>query len=121
MDPFEAGQIQRGGGIPSASSGQEAGENGAAAAWNAVVTGHAANSGDSAPAEENEGEVLENWAAEPEVGPLEDRDEAVSRVNSLGETTTLDLGSLSLTSLPSLPSAIVALDVPFNRLATLPD
>ncbi|SCB55189.1 type III secretion system effector, E3 ubiquitin ligase YopM/NopM family [Bradyrhizobium shewense] len=121
MDPFEAGQIQRGGRIPSASSGQEGGENGAAARWNAVMTGYAANSGDSAHAEENEDEVLENWAAETEVGPLEDREEAVRRVNARGEATRLDLESLSLTSLPRLPTSIVVLDVPFNRLTTLPD
>ncbi|UFW51378.1 MULTISPECIES: NEL-type E3 ubiquitin ligase domain-containing protein [Bradyrhizobium] len=121
MDPFEAGQSQRGGGISSTSSGQERGENEAAAQWNAVVTGHAANSGNSAHTEDVEGEVLENWAAEPEVGPLEDREEAVRRVNAIGEAITLDLESLSLTSLPRLPSAIVVLDVPFNRLTTLPD
>ncbi|MGY3034124.1 Leucine-rich repeat (LRR) protein [Bradyrhizobium sp. USDA 4354] len=121
MDPFEAGQIQRGGGIPSASSGQERGQNEAAAQWNAVVTGQGANSGDSAHTEDDEGEVLENWAAEPEVGPLEDREEAVRRVTAIGEAITLDLESLSLTSLPRLPSAIVVLDVPFNRLTTLPD
>ncbi|MGY3533247.1 MULTISPECIES: NEL-type E3 ubiquitin ligase domain-containing protein [Bradyrhizobium] len=121
MDPFEAGQIQRGGGVPSASSGQEGGQNGAAAQWNAVVTGYAANSGHSVHAENDEDEVLENWAAEPQVGPLEDRDEAVRRVNALGEATTLNLESLSLTSLPRLPSAIVLLDLPFNRLTTLPD
>ncbi|MGY4199072.1 NEL-type E3 ubiquitin ligase domain-containing protein [Bradyrhizobium sp. USDA 4520] len=121
MDPFEAGQIQRGGGIPSASSGQEGGQNGAAAQWNAVVTGYAANSGHSAHAEDDEEEVLENWAAEPEVGPLEDREEAVRRVNAIGEAVTLNLESLSLTSLPRLPSAIVVLDLPFNRLTTLPD
>ncbi|MCC8972021.1 NEL-type E3 ubiquitin ligase domain-containing protein [Bradyrhizobium brasilense] len=121
MDPFEAGHIQRGGGIPSASSGQEGGQNGAAAQWNAVVTGYAANSGHSADAENDEDEVLENWAAEPEVGPLEDRDEAVRRVNAIGEAVTLNLESLSLTSLPRVPSAIVVLDLPFNRLTTLPD
>ncbi|MCP2223698.1 NEL-type E3 ubiquitin ligase domain-containing protein [Bradyrhizobium elkanii] len=118
MDPFEAGQIQRGGGIPSASSGQEGGENGAAAQWNTVATGYAANSEDSAHAEDDH-EGLENWAAEPEVGPLEDREEAVRRLNARGEATRLDLESLSLTSLPRLPTGIVVLDVPLNRLTTL--
>ncbi|MCA1437995.1 hypothetical protein I6F33_34330 [Bradyrhizobium sp. BRP20] len=120
MDPFEAGQIQRGGGIPSASTGQEGGENGAAAQWNAVATGYAANSEDSAHVEDDD-EGLENWAAEPEVGPLEDREEAVRRLNTRGEATRLDLESLSLTSLPRLPTGIVVLDVPLNRLTTLPD
>ncbi|WGR73071.1 MULTISPECIES: NEL-type E3 ubiquitin ligase domain-containing protein [unclassified Bradyrhizobium] len=121
MDPIETGHIQSNGGIPSVSSGQQDGQDEDAAQWNAVVTGSAANSRDSAHIEGEGDEVLENWAAEPEVGPLEDREEAVRRVNTLGETTTLDLGSLSLTSLPRLPSIIVALDVPFNRLTTLPD
>ncbi|UWU75677.1 NEL-type E3 ubiquitin ligase domain-containing protein [Bradyrhizobium huanghuaihaiense] len=120
MDPFEAGQVQRGGGIPSASSGQEGGENGAAAQWNAVATGYAANPEHSAHLEDDD-EGLENWAAEPEVGPLEDREEALRRLNARGEATRLDLESLSLTSLPRLPTGIVVLDVPLNRLTTLPD
>ncbi|WFU23384.1 NEL-type E3 ubiquitin ligase domain-containing protein [Bradyrhizobium sp. CB1717] len=121
MDPFETGHIHRNGGIPSLSSGGQDGQHEDAAQWNAVVAGSAANPGDSAHIEGAGDEVLEIWAAEPEVGPLEDREEAVRRVNTLGETTTLDLGSLSLTSLPRLPNAVVALDVPFNRLTTLPD
>ncbi|MBP0111084.1 NEL-type E3 ubiquitin ligase domain-containing protein [Bradyrhizobium vignae] len=121
MDPFETGQIRRGDDIPSASSGQEGAENEAAAQWNAAVAGHPARSGDSANTEDDEAEVLENWAAEPEVGPLEDREEAARRVNAMGEAVSLDLESLSLTSLPRLPSAILVLDVPFNRLTTLPD
>ncbi|TGN74162.1 hypothetical protein EOW77_0034210 [Bradyrhizobium yuanmingense] len=120
MDPFETGHIQRNGGIPSVSSGQQDGQNEDAAQWNAVVAGSAANPGDSAHTEGAGDQLLEIWAAEPEVGPLEDREEAVRRVNTLGETTTLDLGSLSLTSLPRLANAVVALDVPFNRLTTLP-
>lgn len=54
-------------------------------------------------------------------GPLEDRDEAARRVNALGEDGILNLESLSLTSLPRLPSEIVVLDVPFNRVTNLPD
>ncbi|MBO4227558.1 NEL-type E3 ubiquitin ligase domain-containing protein [Bradyrhizobium neotropicale] len=121
MDPFEAGQIQRGSGVPSASSEQESRENEAAAQWDGVVMGCAANSADSAHAEGDEDEALEHWAAEPEVGPLEDREEAVRRVNARGEATRLDLESLFLTSLPRLPTGIVVLDVPFNRLTTLPN
>ncbi|WP_172889748.1 NEL-type E3 ubiquitin ligase domain-containing protein [Bradyrhizobium sp. ORS 285] len=119
MNPFETGQVQPGAGIPPESSGQEGGQNGAAAQWNAVVTGHA-NCAPSADAGANN-EALEDWAAEPEAGILEDRDEAVRRVNALGENVWLNLESLFLTSLPRLPSAIVQLDVPFNRLTTLPD
>ncbi|MDA9405373.1 NEL-type E3 ubiquitin ligase domain-containing protein [Bradyrhizobium sp. CCBAU 45384] len=121
MDPFEPGQIRHGGGIPSASSRQEGAEGGGAAQWDAFVTGYAANSGHSTHAAAEQDEALENWAAEPHVGPLEDRDEAARRVNALGEDAILDLGSLSLTSLPRLPSQIVVLDVPFNRLTNLPD
>ncbi|OPY95243.1 hypothetical protein A5906_09315 [Bradyrhizobium sacchari] len=120
MDPFEAGQIRRGGGIPSASSQQEGAEDGGAAQWDAFVTDFAANSGHSTHAAE-QAEALENWAAEPNVGPLEDREEAARQVNALGEDAILSLESLSLTSLPRLPSEIVVLDVPFNRLTNLPD
>ncbi|UVO35630.1 hypothetical protein KUL72_30040 [Bradyrhizobium arachidis] len=121
MDPFEAGQIRRGGGIPSASSRQEGAEDGGAAQWDAFVTGFAANSGDPTHAAAEEDEALENWAAEQHVGPLEDREEAARRLNALAEDAILNLESLSLTSLPRLPSEIVVLDVPFNRLTTLPD
>ncbi|MDD1523503.1 MULTISPECIES: NEL-type E3 ubiquitin ligase domain-containing protein [Bradyrhizobium] len=122
MDPFETGQIPPGGGIPSASSQQEGAEDGRGAAqWDAFVTGFAANSGHSTHTATEADETLENWASEQHVGPLEDRDEAARRVNALGEDAMLDLQSLSLTSLPRLPSEIVVLDVPFNRLTNLPD
>ncbi|MDA9537271.1 hypothetical protein ACM41_13910 [Bradyrhizobium sp. CCBAU 21362] len=121
MDRFQAEQIQRGDVIPSGSSEQEDPGSGATAQWDGVVTSYAANSADSAHAEGDENEVLEHWAAEPEVGPLEDREEAVRRLNARGEATRVDLESLSLTSLPRLPTGIVVLDVPFNRLTTLPD
>ncbi|WP_439397697.1 NEL-type E3 ubiquitin ligase domain-containing protein [Bradyrhizobium sp. PMVTL-01] len=85
------------------------------------MTGFAANSGHSTHAAAEQDEALENWAAEPHVGPLEDRDEAARRVNALGEDGILNLESLSLTSLPRLPSEIVVLDVPLNRLTNLPD
>ncbi|WP_050421299.1 NEL-type E3 ubiquitin ligase domain-containing protein [Bradyrhizobium tropiciagri] len=119
MDPFEAGQIQRHGGMPSASSEQEGRQNEAAAQWQGIAAGYAA--ADSDHAEANEDQALENWAAEPEVGPLEDREEAVRRVNARGEAPTLDLESLFLTGLPRLPDDIVVLDIPFNRLTSLPD
>ncbi|MDA9476853.1 hypothetical protein XI03_20625 [Bradyrhizobium sp. CCBAU 65884] len=122
MDPFETGQIRPDGGIPSASSQQEGAEDGRGATqWDAFVTGFAANSGHSTHAAAEEDETLENWASDQHVGPLEDRDEAARRVNALGEDAMLDLQSLSLTSLPRLPSEIVVLDVPFNRLTNLPD
>jgi Leucine-rich repeat (LRR) protein len=119
MDPFEAGQIQRHGGMASASSEQEGRQNEAAAQWQGIAAGYAA--ADSDHAEANEDQALENWAAEPEVGPLEDREEAVRRVNARGEAPTLDLESLFLTGLPRLPDDIVVLDIPFNRLTSLPD
>ncbi|MBB4365346.1 hypothetical protein GGD65_006412 [Bradyrhizobium sp. CIR18] len=121
MDPFEAGQIRRRENISSASSGQDAGGDGGAAQWDEVVTGFASNSGHSPHGAAEEDEGLENWVAEQDVGPLEDREEAARRMNALGEDAILDLESLSLTSLPRLPSEIVVLDVPFNRLTNLPD
>ncbi|MGV7219175.1 hypothetical protein [Bradyrhizobium sp. UFLA05-112] len=52
--------------------------------------------------------------------PLEHREEAVRRVNARGEAG-LNLESLFLTCLPRLPNDIVVLDVPLNRLTSLPD
>ncbi|MEY9590807.1 hypothetical protein ABIA06_003098 [Bradyrhizobium yuanmingense] len=122
MDPFEAGQIRPDGGIPSASSQQEGAEDARGTAqWDAFVTGFAANARHPTHAAAEEDETLENWASEQHVGPLEDREEAARRVNALGEDAMLDLQSLSLTSLPRLPSEIVVLEVPFNRLSNLPD
>ncbi|MCP1835317.1 Leucine-rich repeat (LRR) protein [Bradyrhizobium sp. USDA 4532] len=119
MVPFEAGQIQHDGGPPSASAEQEGRQNEAAAQWQVLVTGYAAAASDHAQA--NEDQTLENWAAEPEVGPLEDREEVVRRVNARGDADRLNLESLSLTGLPRFPDDIVVLDIPFNRLTSLPD
>ncbi|KRP97701.1 hypothetical protein AOQ73_21220 [Bradyrhizobium pachyrhizi] len=120
MDSFQERQIQRGGANPSASSGQEDREN-EAAQWDGVVSGYAEGPADSAQADGEIDQALENWAAEQQVGPLEDREEAVRRVNARDEAARLDLESLSLTSLPRLPTEIVVLEVPFNRLTSLPD
>ncbi|SDD79802.1 C-terminal novel E3 ligase, LRR-interacting [Bradyrhizobium brasilense] len=122
MDPFERRQIQPGGGFfRSTSSRQEAEQSGPQAQWDAFLTGYAADSGGSAHAEDVDHEVLENWATESEVGPLENREGAVRRLNARGEATRLNLGGLRLTRLPPLPNAIVVLDVGFNRLTSLPD
>ncbi|MCA6104029.1 NEL-type E3 ubiquitin ligase domain-containing protein [Bradyrhizobium australafricanum] len=120
MDSFQERQIQRGGANPSASSGQEDREN-EAAQWEGAVSGYAEGPADSTQADGEIDQALENWAAEQQVGPLEDREEAVRRVNARHESARLDLESLSLTSLPRLPTEIVVLEVPFNRLTSLPD
>ncbi|MBB4380265.1 NEL-type E3 ubiquitin ligase domain-containing protein [Bradyrhizobium sp. SBR1B] len=120
MDPFETGQIGRGG-IPPASSGEEEQQTGGPTEWDAVITGFAATSGHLTDVAVEQDEALENWAAEEDVGLLEDREEAAIRINAVAEEAILDLESLSLTSLPRLPSEIVVIEVPFNRLANLPN
>ncbi|WP_271520899.1 hypothetical protein [Bradyrhizobium sp. CCBAU 53380] len=102
MDPFEAGQILRWDGIPS--KGQEGQENQAGAQWDGVLTGH--DAADSAHAEVDQHQTFENWAAERDVGPLEDREEALARINLSKRDQHLDLGSLSLTSLPGFSTGI---------------
>ncbi|MGY4167394.1 NEL-type E3 ubiquitin ligase domain-containing protein [Bradyrhizobium sp. USDA 4529] len=121
MDSFQERQIQRGSASLSASSGQTDRENEASAQWDGVVSGYAESPADSAHANGEIDQTLENWAAEQHVGPLEDREEALRRVNARDEVARLDLESLSLTSLPRLPTEIVVLEVPFNRLTSLPD
>ncbi|GMO54072.1 NEL-type E3 ubiquitin ligase domain-containing protein [Bradyrhizobium ottawaense] len=124
MDPFDAGQAQRGNGSTE-SSGREDRE-GEEAQWVGVLT-HAvlaaddpANLGDSAPAEGGYDQMLEEWAAEEGQNPLEDRQEAVRRVNAWNQGE-LNLAMLRLTSLPPLPAGLHSLDASFNRLTSLPE
>lgn len=125
MDPFDAGQAQRGDGSTAQSSEREDREGGEAQ-WVGVST-HAvlaaddpANLGDSAPAEGVHDQMLDEWAAEEGQNPLEDRQEAVRRVNAWNQGE-LDLGMLRLTSLPPLPAGLHLLDASFNRLTSLPE
>ncbi|WP_375779357.1 NEL-type E3 ubiquitin ligase domain-containing protein [Bradyrhizobium sp. ma5] len=133
MDPFDAGQVQRGDGSTTESSARED-RDGEEAQWVGVLT-HAvlaaddpANLEDSAPAEGAHDQMLEEWAVEEGQNPLEDRQEAVRRVNAwnqgerdLGMLRLLDLGMLRLTSLPPLPAGLHLLDASFNRLTSLPE
>ncbi|SDG43049.1 hypothetical protein SAMN05216338_1001275 [Bradyrhizobium sp. Rc2d] len=66
MDPFEAGQILRGDGI--SANEREGQENEAGAQWDRVLTGY--DAADSAHAEDDKDQTVENWAAERDVGPL---------------------------------------------------
>ncbi|MEY9181929.1 MULTISPECIES: hypothetical protein [Bradyrhizobium] len=116
MDPFEAGPILRGDGI--SSNEQEGQENEAGAQWDGVLTGY--DVADSAHAEDDQDQTVENWAAERDVGPLEDREEALTRLNLSEFNQHLDLESLSLTSLPRFSTDLRRIDVPFNRLTRLP-
>ena len=117
MDPFEAGRIQRGDGI--SSNEQEGQENEAGAQWDGVLTGY--DVADSAHVEDDQDQTVENWAAERDVGPLEDREEALTRLNLSEFNQHLDLESLSLTSFPRFSTDLRRIDVPFNRLTRLPD
>ncbi|MET4331950.1 hypothetical protein ABIB80_007812 [Bradyrhizobium sp. i1.15.2] len=125
MDPFDAGQVQRGDGSTPESSERE-GREGEEAQWVGVLT-HAvlaaddpASLGDSAPAEGGHDQMLEEWAAEEGRNPREDRQEAVRRVNAWNQGE-LDLRMLRLTSLPPLPAGLYLLDASFNRLTSLPE
>ncbi|MGY4353622.1 hypothetical protein ACVWZR_002612 [Bradyrhizobium sp. i1.3.1] len=125
MDPFDAGQAQRGDGSTPESSERE-GREGEEAQWVGVLT-HAvlaaddpASLGDSAPAEGGHDQMLEEWAADEGRTPLENRQEAVRRVNAWNQGE-LDLGMLRLTSLPPLPAGLYFLDASFNRLTSLPE
>ncbi|QIG97693.1 MULTISPECIES: NEL-type E3 ubiquitin ligase domain-containing protein [unclassified Bradyrhizobium] len=124
MDPFDAGQAQRGDGSTAESSEREDRE-GEEAQWVGVLT-HAvlaaddpANLGVSAP-EGGHDQMLEEWAVEEGQNPLEDRQEAVRRVNAWNQGE-LNLGMLRLTSLPPLPAGLHLLDASFNRLTSLPE
>ncbi|MCP1838261.1 MULTISPECIES: hypothetical protein [Bradyrhizobium] len=117
MDPFEAGQILCGDGVPS--NEREGQENEAGAQWDGVLTSY--DAADSAHAEGDQDQTVENWAAERDVGPLEDREEALTRLNLSERDQHLDLGSLSLTSLPRFSTDLRQIDVSFNRLTRLPD
>ncbi|MET4519474.1 NEL-type E3 ubiquitin ligase domain-containing protein [Bradyrhizobium sp. I1.7.5] len=125
MDPFDAGQAQCGDGSTPESSERE-GREGEEAQWVGVLT-HAvlaaddpASLGDSAPAEGGHDQMLEEWAADEGRTPLENRQEAVRRVNAWNQGE-LDLGMLRLTSLPPLPAGLYFLDASFNRLTSLPE
>jgi Leucine-rich repeat (LRR) protein len=84
-----------------------------------VLTGY--DAADSAHAEDDQDQTVENWAAERDVGPLEDREEALTRLNLSERDQHLDVGSLSLTSLPRFSTDLRQIDVSFNRLTRLPD
>ena len=47
--------------------------------WDGVLTGY--DVADSAHVEDDQDRTVENWAAERDVGPLEDREEALTRLN----------------------------------------
>lgn len=73
------------------------GENEAEAQWDGVLTVY--DVADSAHAEGDVDQKVENWADERDVGPLEVREEALTRLNLSERDQHLDLGSLSVSTL----------------------
>ncbi|RXH38737.1 hypothetical protein XH99_00320 [Bradyrhizobium nanningense] len=109
MDPFEAGQILRGDGISAKE--QEGQENETGAQWNRVLTtGY--DAADSAYAEDDQDQTVENWAAERDVGLFEDREEALTRLTLSERDKHLDLGSRSVCK----SAAAAGADKPTYRL-----